>query len=128
MCTPEKRIKFCTCKSASLNRKSYWILHRLAGRKELVTIGDAVMLSVNSNDHNIEKVQEALNSGLAFDKPFKFRSKDVFVLYLEDRQQVFAFQYLKKAWHIYEKYDVFDLMNKYDEIQQGLIKNMPEAN
>lgn len=73
---------------------------------------------------NAQTIGNRLNEGDAFDKAIVFKPKDqleivINNLSVDDRERMtFCFRYKKGKW-VHEEYDVFELMNRYDELAFG---------
>src|SRR5688572_24776799 len=79
MCEPVNTIKFCSCKLSDGLPDKCWILHRYAGKKDVIVMGDPVLpdryagtyVEINSD------ILFQLNRGNCFDREMKLKNKDV---------------------------------------------------
>jgi len=128
MCVVSDKIKFCTCLTGSYEElPHYWLLYRFNKEKDLQCMGMPVMpldfLQINYK-LNAQTIGNRLNEGDAFDKAIVFKPKDqleivINNLSVDDRERMtFCFRYKKGKW-VHEEYDVFELMNRYDELAFG---------
>jgi hypothetical protein len=129
MCIVSDKIKFCTCEVGSFDElPHYWLLYRFNKNKLWIVEGLAEMPAeylINSPYAlNVETFIKRLNEPDAFDKPIKFKSKDRIEIVLnnlsenESDRMTFCFEYRKQIWSEI-KYDGFELMNEYDEVEFG---------
>jgi|688.fasta_scaffold106862_2 hypothetical protein len=133
MCLVSEKIKFCTCLTDSVDKlNNYWILHRFNANKEDFVLGITIMPSEYTDAHFLENTQtlvNRLNAPDAFDMPMTFNEKDQFELVInnhakeEGQRLTYCFRHTKGAW-IKEPYDVFELMNQYDEFMFGKMKGI----
>lgn len=110
----------------------YWLLYRFNNEKNIECMGMPVMpfdfLQVNYT-LNAETVGNRLNEVDAFDKAIEFKSKDQLEIVINNLSEdemdrmTFCFRYKKGKW-IEEEYDVFELMNRYDELAFGNFKKL----
>ncbi len=133
MCLVSEKIKFCSCVTDSVCKlNNYWILHRYNGGKEFYAIG-MPMLPAEYTDANFfvntQTLVNRLNESDAFDMPIKFKAKDQFEIVINNlskdqfQRLTYCFIYKKGAW-VQETYDVFELMNQYEEFMFGKMKGI----
>ncbi|MDO6760011.1 hypothetical protein Q4566_07345 [Tamlana sp. 2_MG-2023] len=107
----------------------YWVLHRYNKDKMLDVMGMPMLPShLNSNFEGNEKaVLEALNTPGTFDKDIAFKQKDRLEVVLFNHENTtsetlyFNFEFTGKTWKAIEA-DCFAIMSRFDEVQQGEIK------
>lgn len=128
MCIVSDKIKFCTCVNGSIEElPHYWLLYRFNSDKNIECMGMPVMpfdfLQPNYN-LNVQTMGNRLNEADAFDKAIEFKPKDQLEIVINNlsedatERMTFCFRYKKGKW-IEEEYDVFELMNRYDELAFG---------
>ncbi len=132
MCVISDKIKFCTCKSSSVEKlEHYWLLHRFNSAKDEMTFGEPRipnnLLQENYNT-NKQTLLHRLNEADAFDQSMNFKDQDQLEIAINNRKDdmsrmVFCFKYKSGKW-VEEGYDVFGLMNHYDEYMFGKFKNV----
>ena len=126
MCIISKKIKFCSCLTKDPRTlKNYWILHRYNQSKNEMSVGEAMFPEQTSNfEINKNLLLNRLNDADAFDFQTNFHNKDRLELVIKDSlsrpfgSATYAFAYSKGKW-METPFDVFDLMNNYDEIKFG---------
>jgi len=128
MCIVSDKIKFCTCATGSYEElPHYWLLYRFDKEKDLMCIGEPLipydLLQINYK-LNAQTIGDRLNEGDAFDKAIAFTPKDQLEIVINNlsvddiERMTFCFRYKKGKW-VEEEYDVFELMNRYDELAFG---------
>ena len=132
MCVISDKIKFCTCKSSSVEKlEHYWLLYRFNSDKDEMTLGEPVfhdnLLQKNYNG-NQQTLLNRLNEIDAFDQLMNFKNEDQLEIVINNHnddksRMAFCFKYKNGKW-IEEGYDVFGLMNHYDEYMFGKFKNV----
>jgi len=133
MCIVSDKIKFCTCVADDVELDElnhYWVLHRYNKNKDIMVLGLAlppIEFFGQSYYADQEKILNRLNSGEAFDQDFSFKAEDrlevVFNAQKEDERLPFQFEFDGEEWFAEdEEFDSFSLMNNYDELAQGKIK------
>jgi len=132
MCLITDKIKFCSCKSSSVEKlEHYWLLHRFNSEKDDMTMGEPMFYDNLLQEHYIVNQQtllNRLNEVDAFDQVMNFKDEDQLEIAINNRKNdksrmVFCFKYKNGKW-IEEGYDVFGLMNHYDEYMFGKFKNV----
>ena len=131
MCEIGKNIKFCTCLSDSYEKlQHFWILHRFNKNKHELIVGMPIMppeLELFSTENLQNQLLERLNSGVAFDFPIEFKSRDQLEIVFNSNSKFrvgpifFCFKFKKNMWQV-EEYDSYELMGRYDELKFGKIK------
>ena len=130
MCKITNKIKFCTCKATSTERlQHYWCLHRYNKDKNELTVGEAILpnefLDIN---YEVNKVvlEQRLKDADAFDMDLRFKPRDVLEIVCHntdtDKRVVYGFKYKGNRWQVYA-ISAFELMNEYDEVVFGKMKN-----
>lgn len=131
MCKISNKVKFCTCKTSTTEKlQHYWCLYRFnKEEKNFVIIGTMVMDNeILTIDYEVNKVilEQRLNEVDAFDMELYFKPKDVLEIVChnlnENKRVVYGFKYKGKRWQIYD-ISPFEIMNHYDEVKFGKIKN-----
>ncbi|KAA5542059.1 hypothetical protein [Adhaeribacter rhizoryzae] len=132
MCVVSDKIKFCTCKSPSIDKlNNYWLLHRWEKDKDEFVLGEPMMPSELTDPDfiiNNTTLENRLNEPGAFDFPIVFKPKDqleiVFNNFAKDdsNRLTYCFRFKKGKW-VKEEYDVFELMSHYEEYAFGKMKN-----
>ena len=135
MCVVTDNIKFCTCISGSYEElPHYWLLYRYDKKKKLLCIGMPSMpLDFLQPNHQVNKqtLLKRLNESDAFDTEIKFKPKDQLEIVLNNLSEIeiermtFCFKYKNGKW-MEEEFDVFELMNKYDELAFGNFEQIDE--
>lgn len=134
MCKISDKIKFCTCVDVNIEIEElnhYWVLHRFNKNKNLNVVGTP---SLPYHLHPMYDVNEellliTLNSPIAFDKNVELKRWDRLEVVLcndpnsNEHSLAFNFRYTGKNWKPIEQ-DPFDLINRFDDIQQGEIKEL----
>ena len=132
MCKLPDKIKFCTCVDENINIEDfnhYWILHRYNKNKSLDALGE-VMFPSHLHPRfkvNAEIVLSTLNTSEAFDKNLDIKNGDRLEVVLCNNSKEIAqslyynFEYTADVWKSIES-DCFDLMNNYDEVNSGELK------
>jgi hypothetical protein len=133
MCLVSEKIKFCTCVTDSVDKlNNYWILYRFDKTKDDCIVGMPSMPpewgdpNFVINNHTLEV---RLNEPDAFDIPIKFKAKDQFEIVFnnhsknEENRLTYCFIFKNGKW-IQEEYDVFELMNRYEEFTFGKMKKI----
>ena len=133
MCNISNKIKLCSCTNRSVNKLDhYWILHRFNEARDIIIIGEPIMPYEMSNPNygiNVATLKTRLNDNDAFDIAIKFEEKDqleiVFNHLIKDPSKTFTyyFKYTNGKW-FEEDNDPFDLMNHYDELKFGKLKDI----
>ncbi|WP_031441905.1 hypothetical protein [Arenibacter algicola] len=133
MCIISDKIKFCTCVDADIDIEElnhYWVLHRYNKDKNENVMGSPVlpghlhpMFEINA-----ELLVGTLNTPEAFDKNIELERGDTLEVVLFNNQTdkeplYYNFRYTGKIWKSIEP-DSFDLMNRFDELSAGEIKEM----
>ena len=132
MCIVSDKIKFCTCTKGSYqDLPHYWLLFRFNEQKDLQFIGMPIIpyayLQPNFklNSHTFVK---RLNEADAFDKVIDFKPKDrmeivINNLLADKDRMIFSFQFNTGKWEV-EKYEPFELINRYDKLSFGDFDNL----
>jgi len=133
MCNISNIIKLCSCTNRSVNKLDhYWILHRFNEAKDIIIIGEPIMPYEMPNPNygiNAATLTTRLNDNDAFDIAIKFEEKDqleiVFNNLTKDPSKTFTyyFKYTNGKW-FEEDNEPFDLMNHYDELKFGKLKDI----
>ncbi|RAU81877.1 hypothetical protein [Pontibacter arcticus] len=133
MCLVSDNIKFCTCKSSSPDRLNhYWLLHRYNKDKHDFFMGVPMIPSEFTDPNfiiNNFTLESRLNEPDAFDFPASFKPKDQLVIVFNnqakeyDKRLTYCFRFKKGRW-VSESYDVFELMNHYDEFAFGKMNHI----
>jgi hypothetical protein len=127
MCRVSDKIKFCTCVDGSYeDLPHYWLLYRFNKQKDLQCIGLPIMpTDFLQPNFQIDRqtLSIRLNEPDAFDKKIQFKAKDQLEIVInnlldESQRMVFTFRFRKGKW-VDEGCDVFELMNRYDELEFG---------
>src|SRR5690606_3812125 len=123
MCIVTNKVRFCTCKAGSVKQlKHYWILYRYNSKKEWNVVG-MVMLPRGFTPHyeeNKKALSQRINENDAFDFITDFKDKDCLEISISHSETglnshtKFCFSFKKGKWK-FEEYDVFHLMNYFDE-------------
>ncbi|MCK0134838.1 hypothetical protein [Arenibacter sp. S6351L] len=137
MCIISDKIKFCTCVDAAFDIEElnhYWVLHRYNRYNK--NKNENVMGSPVLPGHlhpmfeiNAELLVSTLNTSEAFDKDIELKRGDRLEVVLCNNQTegkeplYYNFKYTGKIWNSIES-DCFDLMNRFDEVTAGEIKEM----
>ncbi len=133
MCLVSDKIKFCTCKSPSPDKlNNYWLLHRFVKGKDLFAMGTPMMPNYLTDPNfivNNSTLVNRLNEPDAFDFPTAFKPKDQLVIVLNNlakdyhKRLTYCFKFKNGRW-VSEEYDVFELMNRYEEHAFGKMKHI----
>jgi hypothetical protein len=129
MCIVSKNIKFCTCKSTSVDQLNhYWLLHRRNKDKNEIIIGEVMLPSFATNDEqNLQTLEIRLNELDAFDFETAFKNKDILEIVLNNKddsnRMVYGFEYRKSKW-VKKEIDYFYTSGHCDTIQFGKLKKI----
>lgn len=129
MCIVSKNIKFCTCKSTSVDQLNhYWLLHRRNKDKNEIIIGEVMLPSFATNDEqNLQTLEIRLNELDAFDFETAFKNKDILEIVLNNKddsnRMVYGFEYRKSKW-VKKEIDYFYTSDRCDTIQFGKLKKI----
>lgn len=131
MCTVSDKIKFCTCSGGDVTELNhYWILHRKNNGKKEMLIGEPIgdyYKELSYYESNDTILCNRLNEIDAFDKPLQFKEKDKFEVVFNNQKPIeeritHCFVFKNGKW-ITTEYDVFNLMNRFDEIDTGTFES-----
>lgn len=135
MCVVSDKIKFCTCVADDVEvdeLNHYWILHRYNKDKNEMVMGLAMppMIIVDPMYYVDEAtILDRVNTAEAFDTELSFRDKDRLEIFFnalsEDEDDIISFQFEHQTGQWIspdEGFEPFSLMNYYDEIAQGEVK------
>lgn len=132
MCIISDKIKFCTCANTKVEKlKHYWILYRFTKEKEEMCMGEPMMPTYMSDlnfAENEAALVKRLNEPDAFDVPIKFQPKDQLEIVINNNNSsiygtfTYSFEFKKNKWVAIET-DPFDIMNHFEEVKAGKIKN-----
>ena len=132
MCNISNKIKFCSCLASTPDKlRHYWIVHRFNKNLDEFHIGQPQFpdeLFVTDYDLNKEILLNRLNESDAFDFKIHFNAKDkleISINHAQDDSQkaTYCFKFSKGKWR-HAEYDVFELMNHYDELKFGKLKQI----
>ena len=132
MCTISNKIQFCSCLTSSPDKlRHYWILHRFNKNLDEFHIGMPQFpdeLFVTDYDANKEILLKRLTESDAFDFEIKFQTKDkleISINHAQDNSQqaIYCFNFIKGRWY-HAEYDIFELMNHYEEYSFGKLINV----
>jgi hypothetical protein len=134
MCVISNKIKFCTCVDDDIDIEElnhYWVLHSYNKNKNLEVMGVPALPGFLNPlfDINEELLISTLNTPDAFDKDLALKRGNRLEIVLCNQSTAgeealyFNFKYTGKIWKSIEA-DTFDLMSRFDEIQQGEIKEI----
>jgi hypothetical protein len=136
MCVISNKIKFCTCVDAAIDIEElnhYWVLNRYNEHKKLYSIGTVVPSIDEFNTNYMENqfnISNALSKEATCDKQISFKAKDRLEVVLNnnsensDEVMTFEFEYKSGAWQSIDDDDPFYLLNHFDEINSGEIKEI----
>jgi hypothetical protein len=133
MCVISDKIVFCTCETGSYeDLPHYWLLYRFNKQKDLMCVGEPMIpydfLQLNYSI-NKDTLAKRLNEKDAFDKIIEFKPKDQLEIVFnnlakaEIERMTFCFKYKGGKW-VAEDYDIFELMNRYDELVFGNLEKI----
>ena len=130
MCKVSNNIKFCTCTDAAdiKSLKNYWVLLRKSPSKNQV-LGECIIPTIYRDKNyreNSAAIEQAINSGDAFDKPLNFLREDRIELVLsvnniQEEAFIYVFEFDGIRWFQIEE-ETFELINKYKEENAGEVK------
>jgi hypothetical protein len=133
MCKLTNNIKFCTCIDDNKDIEElnhYWILHRFNKDKNELYMGmpmfpDHLLPGFKDNE---ELLTKALNTPEAFDTNINLKSKDRIEVVINNKSNDYTtynytFEYKKGQWKPIES-DCFELMNRYDKLATGKLKEI----
>lgn len=136
MCIISSKIKFCSCVDENIQvdeLNHYWVLNRYNKRKNSFTIGEIKLpyssVEIDFNE-NLNIITNALEEQNTFDKKINFKEKDVLQIVLnnssENHEEIleFEFEYKSGKWQRRIDEDPFYLMNNFDEVHSGEIKEI----
>ncbi|MCZ8331357.1 MAG: hypothetical protein O9282_08600 [Flavobacterium sp.] len=129
MCIVSKNIKFCTCKSTSIEQLNhYWLLHRRNKDKNEIIIGEVMLPSFATYDEkNLKTLETRLNELDAFDFDTDFKNKDILEVVLHNKdvskRSVYGFEHKKSKW-VKKEIDYFYTSGHCDTIQFGKMKKI----
>ncbi len=136
MCVISDKIKFCTCVDATIDVKKlnhYWVLIRYNKRKVPIHLGEITIgynhISANRKE-NQEVICKVLSEKDAFDKPIRFKEKDIFQIVLHNHSEnhkdvlKFKLEYKSGQWQTFDSKDFLYIKNHFDETDSGEIKEI----
>jgi hypothetical protein len=132
MCKVSDQIKFCTCVDDNIDIEElnhYWVLHRYNKDKNVTVMGTSVLPSDLQPQFEVNETLliNTLNRREAFDKKIELEKGDRLEVVLcnnsEDDELYYNFKFTGKKWEFIES-DCFDLMNNFDEVKVGEIKEI----
>jgi len=127
MYTQKNKLILCTCELGDEYPEEYWILHRFNKDKTLCALGLPFMplegFELLQYNNMLSWIMKTLNKHNSFDKEIVLKKGDVLSLRLKDFEDSFEFKYNGKIWVKYRNKNSFELINNYDEIQQGIVKS-----
>lgn len=132
MCIVTNKLKFCTCKTGSVEQlKHYWILYRYNSKKEWNVIGEVILpMELSTNyEENKKTLSQRINETDAFDFATDFKDNDCLEISINNPEtdvnphSKFCFSFKKGKWK-FEEYDVFHLINYFDEVQFGKLSGV----
>jgi len=134
MCLISDKIKFCTCLDDTIEIEElnhYWVLNRFNYHKDIHSIG-TVMPPFNKFSKSYLNNQLNLSNALlikeSFDKQINFEENDRLQITLNNKSDnyedvmKFDFEYKSGKWHSVDEDDPFYVMDHFDEIYSGEIK------
>ncbi|QVY67112.1 hypothetical protein [Polaribacter sp. Q13] len=132
MCKVINRIKFCTCIDDNVDIEElnhYWILHRYNKDKNENVMGTPALPSDLQPHFEVNETLliDTLNTTDAFDKNIELEKGDRLEVVLcnnsKDNELYYNFKFTGKKWKSIES-DCFDIMNNFDEVKGGEIKEI----
>ncbi len=136
MCVISDKIKFCTCVDATIDirkRNHYWVLIRYNKRKVPILLGEIAIgynhISANRKE-NQEVISKVLSETDAFDKPIRFKEKDILQIVLHNHSKnhmdvlKFKLEYKSGQWQVFDSNDFLYIKNHFDETDSGEIKEI----
>ncbi|WOD43173.1 hypothetical protein [Hwangdonia lutea] len=134
MCVISDNIKFCTCVDDNVDIEDlnhYWVLHRYNKDKNEEAMGEPILpYHLHPRfDINETLLVNTLNTPEAFDKNLEIKRWDRLEVVLCNNSKdgydtlYYNFRYTGKIWKAIES-DCFDLMNRFDEVNTGEIKEI----
>lgn len=132
MCKVTNKIKFCTCVAETTDIEElnhYWVLHRYNQHKNMNVMG---IPAFPNNVHPMFEINETrlldtLNNKKPFDKNMELAKGDRLEVVLCNNSNkdslYYNFKYTGKTWQSITA-DAFNLMNNFDEIKGGVIKEV----
>jgi hypothetical protein len=132
MCKVTNKIKFCACIDDNTdieNQNHYWVLHRYNKNKNERVMGTPAFPSDLHPMFIINEILliDTLNTTDAFDKNIQLEKGDKLEVVLcntsENDTLYYNFKFSGKIWKSITS-DSFDLMNNFDEVKSGKIKEI----
>lgn len=127
MCKLSGPIKFCTCNGAAVDRNaSYWEYFQYRKHKNVSMIGELRMpyeVDPQTEAHNLQLLQEAVNDPSSFDFDCKPYDGDRFLISIkcqgdEDARLNYGFEFSKGQWRP-KNFHPFEWEEKHDITEQG---------
>lgn len=131
MCKISDKIKFCTCKSSSVEKlKHYWIFHQYVEGQENIVIGTTMMpylLDEQVEIQNKTLLLKRINEVDAFDVELNPKEKDRLQLSFKCGGDMndfldYGFEFRDGKW-VEEQFDSLEWMWNHSEAKFGLIRN-----
>lgn len=128
MCKVSNKIKFCTCKAASVESlKHYWVFYKYAKDKNMMILGEAAMpytMDPSTHIFNTTLLLQRVNEPGAFDVLLHPATRDrlqVSFLCGEGEASYFhyGFEYKKGRW-LEKIFNYFEWNDKHDEASFGV--------
>lgn len=140
MCVISENIKFCSCVDDNIDIDAlnhYWVLYRYNKHLDIEVLGEVMLpfdkLMPNYKE-NARIIFNALMGKESFDKPMRFKEQDRLQIVLnntsknrEDSME-FEFAYNSGIWESIDDPDPFYIINHFDDINSGEIKEIKQGN